>query len=83
MSDTGLTTREVAKRYRVSPTKVIAWIRRGELKALNTASALSGKPRWVVLPGALADFERGRQGVPPPKPPRRRRKPAVVDYYPD
>jgi excisionase family DNA binding protein len=40
----GLTVREVARRYRVSPDKVRAWIRRGELAAVNTASTLCGKP---------------------------------------
>jgi excisionase family DNA binding protein len=79
----GLTVREVARRYRVSPDKVRAWIDRGELAATNTAATLCGRPRWVVPPEALAAFERGRQGGPPPKPPRRRRKPAMIDFYPD
>jgi hypothetical protein len=80
----GLTVRDVARRYRVSPDKVRAWIARGELAAVNTASAMCGKPRWVILPDALADFERRRQGGPAPKLPRRRkRQAAVIDFYPD
>jgi len=79
---TGLTVRDVAKRYRVSPDKVRAWIARGELRAVNTASALCGRPRWVIPPDALPIFERRRAGGAPPKPPRRRR-PALIDYYPD
>lgn len=46
----GMTPREVARRYRVSPDKARAWIRKGELRAVNTATGLGGKPRWVVLP---------------------------------
>jgi hypothetical protein len=80
----GLTVADVARRYRVGEDKVRNWIRKGELIAINTATVLCGKPRWVVLPDALAAFERQRAGGPPPKPPRRQRKPPdFVDYFPD
>jgi transposase len=79
----GLTVREVARRYRVSPDKVRGWIRRSELRAVNTATALCGKPRWVVLADALTEFEQRRRATPPPKPARRKRRGTVVDYYPD
>jgi hypothetical protein len=79
----GLTVREVARRYRISPDKVRALIARGELRAINTASVLCGKPRWVVTPEALAEFERRRAGGPPPEAPRRKKRKPVVDYYAD
>jgi excisionase family DNA binding protein len=79
----GLTVREVARRYRVGEDKVRSWIARGELKAVNTAAALCGRPRWVVPVDSLAEFERRRAGGPPPKPPRRRGRSALVDFYPD
>jgi hypothetical protein len=79
----GLTVRDVARRYRVSPDKVRAWITRGELKAVNTANALCAKPRYVILPDHLEDFEAKRVAGPPPKTPRRRRRLAQIDYYPD
>jgi Helix-turn-helix domain len=78
----GLTVSDVARRYRVSPDKIRAWISRGELPAVNTAAALCGKPRWVVLPDALAAFEGRRSGGPTPKPARKRRK-LHRDFYPD
>jgi transposase len=78
----GLTVRDVAARYRVSPDKVRAWIARGELRAINTASASCGKPRWVVPAEALVAFERRRAGGPTPETPRRRKKSQAVDYYP-
>jgi excisionase family DNA binding protein len=78
----GMTVAEVARRYRVSPDKVRAWIARGELKAVNTAAALCGRPRFVVLPQHLAAFEQRRGAAPPPRPPRRKQT-AKVDYYPD
>jgi transposase len=75
--------RDVATRYRVGCDKVRAWIRRGELAAVNTAAALCGKPRWVITPEALTVFERVRDAGPPPKPmPRRRRRTQAIDYYP-
>jgi len=79
----GLTVADVTRRYRVSPDKVRGWISKGELQAVNTASVICGKPRWIVLPDALAAFEKRRAGGPPPKHPRRRRQPAMVDFYPD
>jgi hypothetical protein len=79
----GRTVRDLSAYYRVSEDKIRRWIASGELRAINTAAALCGKPRWVIPPDALADFERRRAAGPPPKPPRRRRRPAAIDYYPD
>jgi hypothetical protein len=80
---TGLTVADVARRYRVSPDKVRTWIRRGDLRAVNTATDLCAKPRFVVAPDALAAFEKSRSAAPPPKPPRRRKRTQMVDFYPD
>lgn len=79
----GLTVADLAARYRVSPDKVRAWIKRGELSAINVATSLCARPLLRVTPEALAAFERVRSAAPPPKPPRRRRRPPVIDYYPD
>jgi transposase len=79
----GLTVADVARRYRVGEDKVRGWIARGEMRAINTATVLCGRPRWVVPVEALAEFERRRAGGPPPKLPRQRRRHAPVDYYPD
>jgi excisionase family DNA binding protein len=79
----GLTVREVARRYRVGEDKVRAWIKRGELRAITTASVTCGRPRYVVQPEALAEFEQRRTAAPPPKPIRMRRRPEMIDYYPD
>ena len=79
----GLTVPEAARRYRVGEDKIRSLIRQGELKAINMASVLCGKPRWVITPEALAEFERRRAGGPPPKKPRRRKRVQMEDYYPD
>ena len=78
----GLTTREVARLLRVGTSKVIAWIKAGELVAINTATSLSGRPRYVVLPDAIAEFQKRRTAGPTPKPARRKKRTAMVDYYP-
>jgi hypothetical protein len=79
----GLTVADVAHRYRVGGDKVRAWIRSGELAAVNTASSLCGKPRYVVMPEALADFERRRAAAHLLQPVRRRKRTVRIDYYPD
>jgi hypothetical protein len=78
----GYTVAEVARRYRVGQDKVRGWIRRGELAAINTATVLCGKPRWVITPDALAVFEKRRATGPAPKQKRRRRQPEVIDFFP-
>src|SRR5262245_32351021 len=79
----GLTVRDLARRYRVGPDKVRGAIARAEIRAINTATALCGRPRWVASPDALAAFERRRASDPPPLPKRKPRTTTVVDYYPD
>jgi transposase len=79
----GLSVREVSRRYRVSRDKVRAWIRAGELRAINTAAVLCGRPRWVVPVDSLTQFEQRRAGGRPAKRPRRQKKTAMVDYFPD
>jgi excisionase family DNA binding protein len=76
------TVAEVAFRLRVGEDKVRAWVRRGELAAVNVAAALCGRPQLRITPEALALFEQQRSAALPPKLPRRRRRAIQVDYYP-
>jgi excisionase family DNA binding protein len=78
----GLTVRDIAKLMRVSRDKVLGWIRRGELRAANTADARCRKPRWVIDRADLELFRKGRQAAPPVKP-RRQRRTADIDFYPE
>lgn len=80
----GWTINELAKILRVSPDKIRGWIRSGNLKAINIASTLAGKPRFVILPKHLEEFEQTRTTGPPPKTIRKKRKPkGYIDFYPD
>jgi excisionase family DNA binding protein len=81
----GYTVAEVAARYRVGEDKVRAWVRRGELAAVNVATVLCRRPQLRITPEALAAFEKRRSAAegPTPRPARRRRRSAEIDYYPD
>jgi hypothetical protein len=79
----GWTPRELARLLRVRVERVRGWIQDGSLKAINTAAAKCGKPRYVVLPHHLAEFERQHAAAAPKEGPRRRRRKATKDYYPD
>jgi hypothetical protein len=78
----GMTIPEFATLYRLGRDRVRAMVRRGELKAIDVAPRC-GKPRWIIMPHHLAEWERSRQAGPPPKAPRRRRRAGRVDYFPD
>jgi hypothetical protein len=79
----GLTIPEFARRYRIGRDAARAMIRRGDVVAINVAATACGRPRWIVTPEALAEFEKRRQSGPAPKPPRRKKRTAVIDFYPD
>jgi len=59
-----LTPPEIARRYGVATAKVIAWIRTGELAALNLAHRGCVRPRYSITPDALEQFEASRRVVP-------------------
>jgi excisionase family DNA binding protein len=80
----GYTPRELARLLRVSADRVRAWIASGELGAINTAPHRCGRPRYVVLPHHLAEWEKRRQVTTAPKPaPRRKHQAEIIDFYPD
>jgi excisionase family DNA binding protein len=79
----GLTPQGVADLLRVRRSKVLRWIRDGELVAYNLAASRLGRARWRIMPDSLSRFLAGRQASPPPKPVGRRRRRPVKDYYPD
>jgi hypothetical protein len=81
--EAGLTVAEFARQRRIGKDKVRALIARGELVAVNVAINLCGRPRWVLLPDAVAAFDRRRSSAPMPKPARRRKRTQEIDFYPD
>ena len=78
-----LSVRDVCDRYGVSEHTVLAWIRSGELRAVNVGRRpQAGKPRWRVTQEALEQFELARTFLPPPPRARRKRAEAgVITFY--
>lgn len=69
-----LTPPEIAKRLRVSNQKVLGWIRRAELKAVNVGNGF--RPRYRISPDSFALFLASREVQPPaPHVRRQRRRP--------
>jgi Helix-turn-helix domain len=83
VSDTDLTVAEVAATFRVKPDIVLGWIGKGQLAAVNVASAeATRKPRWRIDRDALEMFKAARRAQPAPVVVRRRkRQQAVVEYF--
>ena len=75
-----LTPPMVARRLRVKPEKVVAWVRSGQLRALNVSNGT--RPRYRIDPADLAIFEKRRAVVAPAKPSRRRRRSTnVIQFF--
>ena len=75
--------KQFAERYSVGQHTVLAWIRSGELHAVNVARNPGGKPHWRITSEALQAFELLRSAQQVESSPRRRKKhPAdVVSFY--
>jgi excisionase family DNA binding protein len=71
--DCYLTPPEIAACLRVSPEKVLGWIRRGELRAINVSNGY--RPRYRVSPEQFENFLKRRQVQPPPPIQHWRRQP--------
>lgn len=66
------TTQEVARRWGVNRDKVVAFIRDGQLPAMNLS--LGQMPRYRIRREDLEAFEQSRMAVQAEHPRRRRRK---------
>lgn len=74
-----LTPSQIAKRLRVRKERVLDWIRKGTLPALNLGTT---RPRFKVRPADLERFEAERAVAITPRPQRSEPTPAdVIEYY--
>ena len=78
-----VTPADIAKALGVNQTKVLGWIRRGELRAVNVAATPGRRPRWRIAPEGLEAFLAARSAQPPVKVTRRRRRadPQVIQFF--
>ena len=78
-----LTVTEVVKFLRVSPTKVLSWIRSGRLPGYNVAEREDGRPTYRIKPEDLEAFTKVRMPIQPVRkgrPPGRRRIPKLPKW---
>ena len=74
--------RQLSERYSVSQHTILAWIRGGELRAVDVSRNPGGRPRWRITEKALAAFEALRTPTPAPAMKRRRKQPEqVIAFY--
>jgi hypothetical protein len=78
-----LTPPQVARAWGVDVAKVLTWIHSGELRAINAAEKLGGRPRYLISRADLEIFEQRRAVQPQTTTPRRRRRqPAgVIQFF--
>jgi hypothetical protein len=67
-----LTPPELARLWGISPDKIAAWIRSGELRAINAARDRRNRPRYLIDLADVAAFEQTRTVIPKVPAPRRR-----------
>ncbi len=74
---------ELAKLKGMQASKIIAWIRAGELHATNFATRRTGRPRWRIKLADWLAFEESRGTRPRSKPARRQRKSTanVIEFF--
>lgn len=79
-----LTPGEIARSCGVNESKILDFIKSGELRAVNFATNRNGKlPRWRISPADLEAFDAARAAVPRPVPTRRKQhaRGHVVEFF--
>jgi excisionase family DNA binding protein len=72
----------VARLLAVKPAKVLTWIHRGELHAVDVSERRGGRPRWRISQQAFDAFLASRANQKPTAARRRRRRQVeVVEFF--
>jgi excisionase family DNA binding protein len=77
--------KDLCERYAVGEHTVLAWIKSGDLLAVNVGRRIGGKVKWRITADALRAFEQLRAASQPTPAPvrRRRRSTETVKFYPE
>jgi hypothetical protein len=79
---THMTPPQLAERWAVSPDKVIAWLRSGQLRGFSAATNPTGRPRWRIAVADVLAFEQSRAAQPKTAAPRRRKAiKDVIEFF--
>jgi hypothetical protein len=74
--------RDLCERFAVGEHTVLAWIRLGDLRAIDVSRIRGRRPKWRVSAEALAEFEAARTPAPSPPQPRQKKQAAdVITFY--
>ena len=79
-----LTVAELAQSLACDAGKILTWIHRGELEALNVAESATGRPRWRIPREAWERFmlvRSNRSTAAKPRAKRRRRDDRVIEFF--
>jgi len=77
-----ITPPQYARQLGVDKAKVIAWIRSGELRAIDASTHRGTKPRFLIDVADIEAFEQDREVLPACPPPRvRRNRRSTVKQY--
>lgn len=75
---------ELARQWGLSADKVLAWIKTGELRAIDAATRRGGRPRYLIDIADIAAFEVARAAAPSttaPRRTRRRRETGITEFF--
>lgn len=70
---TKFTPPELAARWGIDPAKILAWIKSGEIRAIDACTVQGGRPRYLIDQHDVFVFEEAREVIPACPPPRARR----------
>jgi Helix-turn-helix domain len=79
MRDRAITPPALARRLGVNVHRVLAWIKGGQLAAVNVGDG--SRPRWRIMPDSLELFLASRSARPTPKVARRRKTAESITEY--
>jgi hypothetical protein len=71
----------VGRLLNIKPAKVLAWVKSGQLSAVNVAERPGGRPRWRISRDSLDLFLATRANRAPVKAVRRRRAVEVQEFF--
>ena len=81
MTSDYLTPPKLAKLWHKKPASIIDEIKAGRLRGFTTSSPGCSRPRWLISPDAVREYEEARQAKPAEKPTRRRRIASGRDWF--
>jgi hypothetical protein len=81
VSDAYYSVQALSQSLKVSEDKVLAWIRSGELAAINVATSVGRRPRWRITAEAWDGFAARRTQTVAPRHRQIRKSKTVTEFF--